>query len=1148
MNLKGIVEIQIKDALTGNLKQTIIQENLITDFYLLNAILAGVSTSYDNQTSTSTGRFGQYIVISSQNIVPNRTTPLLTGIMAFGGVIPALTSPDLITTSTPIYGQFGQRFSAPVSTRTIYTVALTQETTTTNTTAIVQAYLQLVVPCTQTPTDIVDIFYRIQFPANVGTYGLNNYQVLAIAKKFMGASGANEYFPFDSKVTWHGNVSSSLTQLNVATQPSTSNNFNTYGAGGLFERKLTFSNTIANNVGRLLGTVGHTSSTGSYPPSENVRFWHKIKPSSISPVQNLFSHNVSATKPFYDAAFLASSAGTVALSAASWTNPDFPKMYRVDITGSGLTGVGTYKFRVRNHLGFVGNLYEDLYVPCSVVSASDNLTTYGGHNVLGNNVVTTGIGLPFLKYNSRTILALDVNGIVKIDIIDGTTKVFDATTTPALSVTNIGQVEVDNSGNIWVACRDTGLWKINAAGTTSTHYTTPTVGIPSNQCYGVDVGNGRIWAIFNGGLSSSVDSGANWVAATFTNATITADWTLVRFLRADPTHANNRLAVTYRHSSGNLRVVWWDLTTGGVGTDSTINIRAIAASILAGSYTVGNSYTIVAIGTTDFTAIGASSNTIGVTFTATGAGTGTGTAQETSKNWYQCFNVSDNQSIWGTTSIINSSCTYFTYGTASTVTTTTYGITLQPEWQKYAWFEIDPDGNDALVLFFSNNNFSFAKVNTTMANISMTSTQGTLRNDIGTGDIILYLYPKCYMGNALMLCSTLFSVTYGSNTLFMKFMGDKTSATSGLTSHLIWKQYGWNGSAWIQNNVNSKTLHASVDSLHDGLQITFNSTPGPFVNTEYYTVGVIDGIWSDGSTDISTEYGLFLKQMTQTTDLSSATIPAANTVLLAHNSNLTFVDQKPTYTSVGRNYIRNTNTSGSYDAGGRSDLVLTGDCFVEFKMTGRDPSNLQRGVLSGAQAGLSSDAYGSQATLTGTSIDFAFRTLGSYVAHTTSGIVWQVIENGAISTPTRPSGPHYEGNVYKIEKTGTIVRYYVNGTLVYTSAVASASSVHFETILSYYSTVEDIRIVQSKTDRFVDMGISGNLSGKFDPNFIYINYDAVNETSVLINGVTATILLGDTETALTAGKVSILPSQGVMRLSAADATLPLSATYTYLKN
>jgi hypothetical protein len=49
----------------------------------------------------------------------------------------------------------------------------------------------------------------------------------------------------------------------------------------------------------------------------------------------------------------------------------------------------------------------------------------------------------------------------------------------------------------------------------------------------------------------------------------------------------------------------------------------------AGSFRTGNIYTITSVGTTSFTAIGASSNTVGVTFTATGPGSGTGTASIT---------------------------------------------------------------------------------------------------------------------------------------------------------------------------------------------------------------------------------------------------------------------------------------------------------------------------------------------------------------------------------------------------------------------------------------------------------------------------------------------------------------------------------------
>ncbi|CAB4122662.1 Intramolecular chaperone auto-processing domain containing protein [uncultured Caudovirales phage] len=51
----------------------------------------------------------------------------------------------------------------------------------------------------------------------------------------------------------------------------------------------------------------------------------------------------------------------------------------------------------------------------------------------------------------------------------------------------------------------------------------------------------------------------------------------------------------------------------------------IGKKVTAGSLVVGVSYRIQTIGTTDFTLIGAASNTVGLLFTATGVGTGTGT-------------------------------------------------------------------------------------------------------------------------------------------------------------------------------------------------------------------------------------------------------------------------------------------------------------------------------------------------------------------------------------------------------------------------------------------------------------------------------------------------------------------------------------------
>lgn len=67
---------------------------------------------------------------------------------------------------------------------------------------------------------------------------------------------------------------------------------------------------------------------------------------------------------------------------------------------------------------------------------------------------------------------------------------------------------------------------------------------------------------------------------------------------------------TPQNWQGQIKIV---MTTGAT--------RAASAG-----FTIGQSYTILTVGTTDFTLIGARNNLVGTSFVATGAGSGTGTA------------------------------------------------------------------------------------------------------------------------------------------------------------------------------------------------------------------------------------------------------------------------------------------------------------------------------------------------------------------------------------------------------------------------------------------------------------------------------------------------------------------------------------------
>ena len=57
-------------------------------------------------------------------------------------------------------------------------------------------------------------------------------------------------------------------------------------------------------------------------------------------------------------------------------------------------------------------------------------------------------------------------------------------------------------------------------------------------------------------------------------------------------------------------------------------VSAALAPVSAGSFVPGTTYIISAVGTTDFTGIGAAENAVGITFVAAGAGSGTGKALE----------------------------------------------------------------------------------------------------------------------------------------------------------------------------------------------------------------------------------------------------------------------------------------------------------------------------------------------------------------------------------------------------------------------------------------------------------------------------------------------------------------------------------------
>ena len=74
-----------------------------------------------------------------------------------------------------------------------------------------------------------------------------------------------------------------------------------------------------------------------------------------------------------------------------------------------------------------------------------------------------------------------------------------------------------------------------------------------------------------------------------------------------------------------IRKVFSLNTIDGIGDYDVVVTDDV--NVDGGDFVTGTLYQIISVGTTDFTAIGAASNNVGIVFTATGAGSGTGVAQ-----------------------------------------------------------------------------------------------------------------------------------------------------------------------------------------------------------------------------------------------------------------------------------------------------------------------------------------------------------------------------------------------------------------------------------------------------------------------------------------------------------------------------------------
>ncbi len=157
------------------------------------------------------------------------------------------------------------------------------------------------------------------------------------------------------------------------------------------------------------------------------------------------------------------------------------------------------------------------------------------------------------------------------------------------------------------------LW-VNTTGTYNTAVGAYTLFANTTSSYNTAVGSGVMAANTTGSANTAVGQAALTANTSGPYNTAVGQGALQYNTTGAASTAVGQAALLYNVTGG---------YNAAVGCAALADVGGLTT---AGSFVVGASYTIVSVGTTSFTSIGASANTVGTTFTATGVGSGTGTA------------------------------------------------------------------------------------------------------------------------------------------------------------------------------------------------------------------------------------------------------------------------------------------------------------------------------------------------------------------------------------------------------------------------------------------------------------------------------------------------------------------------------------------
>jgi hypothetical protein len=579
MKLSGHLTIEVVDATTNEVINTIEQSNIITDNaytneYFLRTLIWSANT----------------IFISNETALPTRTKA---SIQCLGCAYKGTGQPDtqVFHTANPPYISYTQRLDAVSVARTFQTVGLTNQNVgqVVNTVITPWAYLLLNQPCTQEVSQILNFNYRITVQnstisgANRPLYpqwindmcfsmsGFNSY--LNINQDYRSLRNMTACAPLPEYQWWYLPVA---TYGNIPAVTGTSDNQGNWvtwqgnQATNFYRQKCYWSFPRANNSdanGRVFNGI---LSGSNYTPkttneaAETKATFSAYSSSTLSTTSNLQSAFAYRSVPptTITACFLPDNtptgSGSLTFSEAPWTGV-WPTTYRIRITESGAPGTAKYVLGVRNFTSYYTDSY---YTYCQSNKAYHPYIQHLAKPY--NKAHGWQLTMPISAIDNVWTVQADRTGVSIVNQFTGQHYDLDSTTTPALPITDMRQYAVDAPRSlIYVACSSTGLWRINYSNLSAITVTNVLFAQP---VYAVDTDkNGIVYAVtVDASISLILTSSASNYTA---NLGFTGTLTSWLYILVNRIHADTRIAIVVRNNTitNQLRganIYWWSLANG----------------------------------------------------------------------------------------------------------------------------------------------------------------------------------------------------------------------------------------------------------------------------------------------------------------------------------------------------------------------------------------------------------------------------------------------------------------------------------------------------------------------------------------------------------------------------------------------------------